>query len=98
MVEARRAAERDAAGRRAGWYLLAYGALIVAGLVALVPFLYVISLSLKHTESLVDLSAAVDPQPAVLRQLRPDAHPGAVPALVPEHAVRRRRGDARSSC
>jgi multiple sugar transport system permease protein len=63
VVEARRAAEREAAGRRAGWYLLAYGALIVAGLVALVPFLYVISLSLKQTESLITYPPQWIPNP-----------------------------------
>jgi len=52
-LAAREAAERAHLRRRLVWFALAYGVLIVAALVAIIPFLYVISLSFKQTESLV---------------------------------------------
>src|SRR5579884_176364 len=54
VAEIRRAAERAHLRRRLLWWALAYSVLIVAGVAAILPFLYVVSLSLKHTESLIE--------------------------------------------
>ena len=65
--------ETGAASRRIGvsLYLIAvYGILIVAAIIALVPFLYVISTSLKDTVSLFQIPAGMDTDPANARELR----------------------------
>jgi ABC-type glycerol-3-phosphate transport system permease component len=53
LTAARAAAERAHLRRRLVWWALAYLVLLVMAAVAIIPFLYVISLSFKQTESLV---------------------------------------------
>lgn len=50
---ARLQAQRSHLRRQVVWWVVAYGTLICAALTAFVPFLYVISLSFKETESLI---------------------------------------------
>ena len=60
---ARRDAERAHARKRLFWYALAYVTLIIAAVAAILPFLYIVSVSFKQSESLVEYPPRWIPYP-----------------------------------
>jgi multiple sugar transport system permease protein len=62
-VAARRMAEQAHARKRLLWFALAYVVLIIAAVAAILPFLYIVSVSFKQSESLVEYPPRWIPNP-----------------------------------